>query len=99
MSETTINTTRLGGATEFDLALENPDGTYYEGRITGWRIAEGSHDVAVYLTDDERVIIHDAGNLKHWESSNYAEDLRRELDDDAYIEAMHSLGESAVIEI
>lgn len=59
------------------------------GRITGKLVAQ-SRDVSVYVTDDERVIVHDEFKLDHWEVDNPAEELREFLEPGAYVDAMEA---------
>src|SRR5215207_5262051 len=53
-----------GELPEHELDLEDRNGNHYVGVIHGKLLAEGRHDELVYLTDDERVLVYDAGNLR-----------------------------------
>ena len=53
----------LAESQEYKVAVEDRDGRVFAGRITGRAIAV-SGDVTVYLTDDERVLAHDALDRK-----------------------------------
>jgi hypothetical protein len=89
----------LKDAKEFELALEK-DGRAYKGRLTGARIASHeSRDVDVYLTDDERVIVHDIKRGDYWEIEDPGEELRNWLDDESYFEAMGRLGQEPVVDL
>ena len=74
----------------------------YTGRVTGKRIAwDWDHEVEVFLTDDERVLVYDGGKQTYYESDNPPEDLREWLAGapSAYADAMHALGESPIVDL
>jgi hypothetical protein len=86
-------------ATTHTMELETPDGASYEGRVTGWQIAyDERQDITVYLTEDERLIVHDAGKLRYEVVEDPA-DLRGWLDDDSYVQALDALGQKATIDL
>jgi hypothetical protein len=104
---TAVSTT-LDQPQTYELSLEDEDGRYYTGRITGKEIAyderSGHSVIKVYLTEDERVIVHDDANLRYYDLSddpgtNVAEELRQWLSPGAYSDAMHALGEKPVIDL
>lgn len=88
----------LTNSTIHEVTLEDKDGRTFTGRITGKQIAN-SRDLDVYLTDDERVILHDKFRLKHWVLQDPSEDLREQLEPGAYADAMNALGLKPVIDI
>ena len=61
----------------------------------GALVAQNRDGVAVYLTDDERVIVHDADKREYWVADDPAEDLRHVLDDDDYTAAGAPAGPKA----
>jgi hypothetical protein len=84
-----------------DLNLETRDGPLrYIGRITGTMIAEGHHDVRVFLTNDERVLVYDEQKLDYHDVTDDPESsLRSWLEDGPYIEALGALGIKPVLDI
>jgi hypothetical protein len=86
MSET------LTDAKEIELELEDNDGNPYKGRFTGKEIDRDGSD-AVYLTDDERVLIYDAELAVYWE----VEDPESELEE--WPAAARALGITPVVDI
>jgi post-segregation antitoxin (ccd killing protein) len=95
----------LAKTKEHLLNLTDDEERPYQGRLTGTEIAyDERNDIAVYLTDDERVIVHDGQKEKLHDLSVdpyqvVEETLRNWLDDDAYIAAMHALGMAPVIDV
>jgi hypothetical protein len=55
--------------------------------------------VTVYLTDDERVLAHNAYRLSYSEISDPAEELRDMLEPGEYQDAMTALGLEAIIDL
>lgn len=88
----------LGHMSTIELRLETKDGAAYIGRFDGVPIAE-DRNVSVYLADDERVILYDEKKGKHWVLDNPVDELREELGDEAYLDAMGALGETAVVDL
>ncbi len=88
----------------YELDLEDEDGGIYTGRITGMMIAEDG-DIAVYLTEDKRLIVYDGGNLRYsvlgqHPPATIEEELREWLRaDEAYKEAIAALGLKMVIDL
>ena len=78
--------------------LENDSGAYYTGRITGALVYNDGR-VEVFITDDERVIVYDLGELKHHVLQDPEEELRNTLDEDSYSTVMEALGISPVIDL
>lgn len=70
--------------TEIRLDLLDSEDRSYTYRIVADKIAE-SGDVIVYLTDDERVIAYDAGEMRYSECADPESDLRQVLDDEQYV--------------
>jgi phage I-like protein len=92
-------TETLSKTTTHEVPLDDDEGRY-TGRITGAEIAANErNDVRVFLTDDERVIVHDGENLKHWVVEDPVEELHAWLDDDQYVAALRALGEEPVIDL
>ena len=91
----------LAAPTEHLVDVEDPDGRTYTGRITGEMLHASDNDTSdpyVYLTDDERVLVWDPGNLTIHEIDDY-DALRELLADDAYVEVMTALGEKPIIDL
>ncbi|HUF69808.1 MAG TPA: hypothetical protein VMM79_14285 [Longimicrobiales bacterium] len=88
----------LSEAAEIRLQLIDGDGRKFAGRFTGTLIAEG-RDSAAYLTDDDRVLVHDWKNDSIIEIEDAEEELREWLPQDGYIEACASLGLEPVIDL
>ena len=86
MSET------LSEVQTYEVSLEHPDGYGYIGRITGQQIADG-----VYLTEDERILLHDERRSRIDEVD--VSQLDELLDERTYIEAMVSLGEQPIVDL
>ena len=82
----------------YEVEIEDRNGYTYTGRITGTCIAE-SGDVSVYLTEDGRVIGHNASRLEHRVFDDPETSLREALWPGAYQEAMSALGIKAVIDL
>ena len=92
--------TTLKDVQVYEIHVQDADGRGYVGRITGKEIAhDEAAEATVYLTDDERVIVHDGKNGRHWEIEDPAEELREWLNDAAYCDAMGALGETPVIDL
>jgi hypothetical protein len=81
----------------YELDLEDRDGNHYIGRITGKLIADDDRN-QVYLTDDERVIVHDTHRMGYWEVE-YPEQELSELSTAAYTAAAEALGIKPVIDL
>jgi post-segregation antitoxin (ccd killing protein) len=82
----------------FEIDLEDKDGHFYKGRITGAVIASDGGDVTVYLTDDERVLVHDVGRLDYYEVQDPESELEG-LPHGLYFEALTALGIQPVIDL
>jgi post-segregation antitoxin (ccd killing protein) len=90
----------LEGAEEHLFTLEDEEGRAYEARLVGREIAHDDGDtIAVYLTEDERVILVDLDNGKYFRLENPEDELREELPPGIYAEAMHALGLKPVVDI
>lgn len=94
--------TTLNEPDTFTFGLEDDEGRFYEGRITGAKIAKDG-DVEVFLTEDERIIVVDHSQSRHIQVSTW-EDPREVLrdwlrDDGEYVRAMQALGIKPVIDI
>jgi post-segregation antitoxin (ccd killing protein) len=82
------------------LTVEDDEGRTYDARLVGREIAHDDQvDAFVYLTDDERVILYDADQLKYWDISDDPDQALSDLPPGAYAEAMHALGLKPVIDI
>jgi len=88
----------LADPQEFELDLEDDEGRPYTGRLIGTVIAEGQ-DVVVYVTEDERVLIHDESRSTVHQIEDAESELRELLDEEAYLEAMNALGLRPVVNI
>lgn len=86
------------GPRTFELYIEDRDGRGYTGRVTGAMIVV-CDDLTVYLTDDERVLLYDERKYEYWEIENAEEELRDNLDNAAYSDAMNALGIKPVIDL
>lgn len=85
---------------EFKVAIEDSEGRYYTGRISGSLIAyDDRREVSVYLTTDERVIVYDGGKQKHYVLDDPEEQLRGWLSPAAYSDAMEAFGIVPVIDL
>lgn len=96
-----MNTT-LGNTTEILLDLEDEDGHSFTGRITGVEIADNDDgEWYAYVTDDERVILHNAVKAKHWVIPDHEveADFRRVFSEGVYAHAMRALGRDPVIDL
>ena len=82
----------------FDVGLEDEEGHFYIGRVTGALIAQDG-DTQVFLTEDERVLLYDYDNSKCRPIDDPESALRDALGDGAYFEAMIALGETPVIDL
>jgi hypothetical protein len=76
----------------------------YTGRITGTRIGNyvvrgGKGLLAVYVTDDERVIVYDTERCKYWQVDDPQQELSDELAPADYADAMKVLGLKAIIDL
>ena len=66
----------LNEARTIELGLEDKDGRAYVGRINGTTIAyddAGSREIAVYLTNDERVLVYDVARRAYHRIDDPAE--------------------------
>lgn len=88
----------LSASQEYKVAVEDKDRRVFTGRITG-RVIAVSGDLTVYLTDDERVLVHDAFRTKYWQAHDPQEELRNLLEGGAYQGAMAALGLDAIIDL
>jgi hypothetical protein len=86
---------------EHHLDLVDSEGREFVGRLaTAKVIAEDHETIVVYMTQDDRVIVHYEQEATLRELSNVPEkELRSILPPDVYIEAMEALGIPAVIDI
>ncbi len=83
----------------YEVALEDRDGRGYVGRITGKEIAfDDRAEKTVYLTTDERILVHDAHRNDYFEVDD-PEELRDALHEGAYIDALNALGEQPVVDL
>ena len=82
----------------FEVKIDDSEGNIYTGRITGTSIAE-DHDAQVFLTDDERVILYDAGQMKYWVLDDPEEELRDQVSPEAYRAALTALGLKPIIDL
>jgi hypothetical protein len=98
MEQTKAREAALKGASEVQLKLVNPDGHWYVGRFTGTLITEGGA-CGVYLTEDDRILVHDWNRDEIAELSDPEGELRGWLNDEAYVEACNALGIDPVIDI
>jgi len=90
----------LTDSSEYEvLNLEDNEGRLYTGRLVGTMIAEGRNDVFVYLTDDERVLVHDNRHSKVHEIEDEEAELREWLEEEQYVEAMNALGLQPVVDL
>jgi hypothetical protein len=81
-----------------ELELEDNDGITYIGRLTGKLIAsDDTNDV--YLTDDERVIVHDTDAATFYVTDDPREDLQRLKREEGYLDAMAALGLDPIPEV
>ena len=80
------------------IELENDNGDAYTGRFVGKLLAQG-RGADVYLTEDERVLVHDTERGRVAPVEDAGEDLRTLLDDDAYVAACAALGIQPEIDI
>jgi post-segregation antitoxin (ccd killing protein) len=95
-----VSKTLEGSTKEHLFTLEDEEGRPYDARLVGREIAHDDRDsVAVYLTEDERVILVDLDNGKYWRLENPEDELREELPPGIYAEAMHALGLKPVVDI
>jgi hypothetical protein len=86
----------------YELELEDSEGRAYTGRITGKEIGWSvDGDVIVYLTEDERVIVHDSGRLVYQELSDPVNQLPDWFPNElgAVANTLHALGEKPVIDL
>ena len=90
----------LEKTTEYMLDLEDQEGRIYTGRLTGQLIAYDERTTAsVFLTTEERVILHNPDKLQMWEIEYPVEELRDALDEGPYIDAMNALGLKAIVDL
>lgn len=85
------------GVTDHKLELVDREGVEYIGRFTGKLIA-GDDDNDVYVTDDQRVLVHNRNSADVDEIDDPAEGLQW-LDRDEYLVAMSKLGLEPVKEV
>ncbi len=86
----------LSESAEIELTLLDDEERSYIGRFTGTLLAEG-RTIDAYINNEEQVLLHDRNNGKiHYIES---EELESWLDEGAYIEAMHALGEKPIVSI
>src|SRR5262245_55133916 len=85
-----------------EVTIEDEDGRPYTGRITGKRLyGPDYHHTEVFLTDDERVLVYDGGNLRYWVSDDPARDLReiQYMTDGEYADVLQAMGVTPVIDL
>lgn len=95
----TVAETLAEGSEKISLDLVDEDGLTYVGTFTGKLIGRAD-DAAVYLTEDERVILYDTRERNFEE--NPGNDLLAEwlgADPGVYAQVMRALGEEPEIEI
>ncbi len=88
----------LSGTEVYELALEDDDGTPITGRIRGTLLVDDDRGSTVYLTADERVIVHDEKRLRY-EVVNDPQNELRGLTPGNYATVMKALGLRAVIDL
>jgi hypothetical protein len=89
----------LTGLREIEIEVQSRDGDYI-GRFVGREIAYSDREeVAVFLTEDQRVILYHSGNRDYRVLENPVQDLRDQLTPELYADAMRALGERPVIDI
>jgi hypothetical protein len=81
-----------------DIELENSNGDRYLGRITGTLLARG-RDCAVYVTDNERIVLYDEVRLAYYNLDDPEEELKKWLDEDDYLTACNELGIKPVLNL
>ena len=81
---------------EVILDLEDENGRSYKGRFTGKLLASGDRE-SVYRKDDGTLCVYDLHRLKVFTIE--ADDLGNYLSGDEYIEVMHALGLTAIVDI
>lgn len=86
------------------LDLEDKDGNPYFGRLEGRLIAyddsQWTKPVAVFLTTDERLMVHEHEKFNLWEVENDPETVLRDLlGDGPFMEAMVALGIKPTIDV
>lgn len=88
-----------------EVQLEDSEGGWYTGRITGTRIDnEESYPLEIYLTDDERVIEYNSDAGRYSVLQNPSVELYQEYDAGAisegdYAAAMRAIGETPTIDL
>ena len=84
-----------------EVEIEDSDGQFWTGRITGTCIAQDNDkgEVEVYLTDDERVIVYDGRRRQYHEINDPENELRDWLWPAGYTDALLALGMTPVIDI
>lgn len=88
----------IEGATEYKLTLEDDEGRTYTGRITATRIAQDG-DIEVFLTGEENVVFYDGERLRYWVVQEPEDELRGVLNTEAYVDAMHALGQEVEVDL
>jgi hypothetical protein len=82
----------------YELELDDDETGQYTGRITGKLIAEDD-DVAVYLTERERVIVYDGSLLRYHDITDDPEEGLSGLRHAAYTDACRALGINPVVDL
>ncbi len=89
----------LSAPQTFEFAVQDGEGSFFTGRLTGKEIAhDDRRRTNVYVTDDERVIVV-VEDGQYSESSDPAEELRGVLSDADYKTAMTALGLKPIIDL
>lgn len=98
MTRETAMEAALDGAAEVRLDLIDSEGRAYVGRFTGDLVVEGNGQ-AVYLTEDQRILLHDWKNDSLHELEDAEEELRERLNNEDYIAACNVLGNKPIVDI
>jgi post-segregation antitoxin (ccd killing protein) len=88
-----------GESEDIRLDLVDSEDRTYVGKFRGRLLGE-AREVAVYLADDERVIVHDVDRRTYSEVDDLSElESWFPHDFDVYVDVMHALGETPEVEI
>jgi post-segregation antitoxin (ccd killing protein) len=98
MTQQTAMANALENAEEIRLDLADKDGRPYVGRFTGKLVIVGD-TCTLYVTDDERVLVHDTDREQIVELDDLEEELPNWFVGEDYIDACNALGVSAVVDI
>lgn len=88
-------TATLADTKEYLIEVRHPEGYVYTGRINGKLIARARDAEDLYVTDDERLLLHD----EEGRISEVTLDDVEQWDTSAYIEASVALGEKPIIDL